>query len=63
LIELVILACLAGHPSDCRTERLPFEGPMTACALHGQFVVEAWVSAHPNWRPVRWRCGPAERAI
>ncbi len=63
MIDLVLVVCLSGAPLECRRERLPFEGPVYACAVHGQQVAAQWAESHPKWRIAGWRCGPAELAI
>lgn len=61
MIELVMTVCLMASPTDCRKERMPFEGPMMACAMAGQFAAADWLNAHPKWRLSRWQCGTASR--
>lgn len=63
MIELVMTVCLLAAPEDCRKERLPFNGPLRACALAGQFEAATWEANHHGWRVKRWSCGPAEREV
>lgn len=63
MIELVLTVCLSASPSECRLERMPFEGPMMACAIHGQQAAVEWLNTHPKWQLSRWRCGPPEVRI
>lgn len=55
-ITLVIWACLASSPADCRSYDIPFDGPIFACAIHGQQAIAEWKAAHPNRTVTRWRC-------
>ncbi len=63
MIELVMTVCLLAQPGDCRKERLPFDGPLIACARAGQFEAATWAAQHPGWHVTRWRCGVPEREI
>lgn len=63
MIELVLFVCLATDPKDCRREAMPWDGPMMACALHGQQAAVDWLAVHPLWRLSRWSCGPVRRAV
>lgn len=60
MIDLVLTVCLLAAPADCREERMPFDGPIFACAMAGQFTAAEWISRHPKWRIERWACGPRE---
>lgn len=60
MIELTLTVCLLAAPSDCRQERVPFEGSIFVCALQGQQAAQEWLASHPKWRLQRWRCGPPE---
>lgn len=61
MIELVMTVCLLTAPEDCRKERLPFEGPLMACAIQGQMAAADWLNSHPKWRLSRWACGTFSR--
>ena len=61
MIELVMTVCLFAAPSDCRKERLAFEGSLMTCASSGQVAAAEWLGSHPKWRLARWSCGPAAR--
>ena len=58
MIELVMTVCLLASPGECRQERLPFEGPLLACATQGQVAALEWLQTPPKWQLTRWRCGP-----
>lgn len=60
MIELVLTVCLMTAPEECRQERMPFEGPLLACALQGQFAAVEWLATHPKWLLSRWKCGTPE---
>jgi hypothetical protein len=61
MIEIVMTFCLIAAPSDCRKERIAFEGSLLACATAGQFAAAEWIATHPRWRVSEWRCGPVTR--
>ena len=60
MIDLVLTVCLATAPANCREERLPFDGPLVACTMAGQFQAAEWAGRHPKWRVKRWSCGQQE---
>ncbi|WP_181704005.1 hypothetical protein [Chthonobacter albigriseus] len=62
MIELVLTVCLMASPNECRHQRMPFDGPLMACAMNGQIAAVEWLQTHPKWRLNRWRCGPPEIA-
>jgi hypothetical protein len=61
MIELVMTVCLIAAPSDCRKERIAFEGGFLACSRVGQMAAADWIATHPRWRLTRWSCGPTTR--
>jgi hypothetical protein len=63
VIALLLKVCLAAAPAECRDIQIPFDGPMAACCLHGQFTAAEWISSHPGYRIAEWRCGPVEREV
>ena len=62
MIELIITVCMISAPSDCRKERMPFDGSLMACASAGQIVAAGWLKLHPRWRLASYSCGPREVA-
>ena len=58
MIELVLTVCMLASPTDCRKERMPFDGGLMACASAGQIVAADWLKTHPKWALSRWSCGP-----
>lgn len=63
MIDLVLVVCLSAAPIECRRERVPFDGQLIACAVHGQQVAAQWAETHPKWRIAGWICGPSATAI
>lgn len=61
MLELVMTVCLMNAPAECRRERMPFDGPLMACAMGGQFAAADWLATHPKWRLERWHCGQPSR--
>lgn len=54
---LIVAACLAAAPADCREERIPLAAPTPiACLAVGQPTLAEWAAAHPKWRIVGFRC-------
>jgi hypothetical protein len=55
---LLVVACLAGNPSDCREERIamPEITNATACYLGGQVMLRDWTRGHKGWRLTNARC-------
>jgi hypothetical protein len=48
---LIILACLATEPTDCRTYEQPVAGLSalpTAAYVQSQAIVAAWLGRHPG---------------
>ena len=64
MIELVILACLAAAPSDCRETRLSYssaEVSLLTCMQSGHFEVARWQTEHPGLQVKRWKCNTARQ--
>jgi hypothetical protein len=62
MIELVLLACLADKPNDCRDFSLAVENvtPM-ACMMKAQPEAAKWVQTHPGWTVAKLTCGRVGR--
>lgn len=60
MIELILTVCLASAPTECRLERMPFDGFLIGCTMAGQFHAAEWADRHPKWRIKRWSCGNRE---
>ena len=60
MLELVIAACLATGPGECRDFSMlydPREVPLMLCVAAGQVEIARWQESHPGWVVERWRCG------
>ena len=62
MITITMIVCLLSDPTACRPEQVPFDGPLVACYLGGQFTVAEWKSTRPKWRVMRWRCSSGRDA-
>ncbi|MDP9196102.1 MAG: hypothetical protein M3O22_04945 [Pseudomonadota bacterium] len=49
---LLVVACLANEPTDCREYMsvIPEVTNATACHLVGQAELRSWLRAHEDWR-------------
>jgi len=58
LVDLIVLACAAVHPAECRDYHLVFQwdGSLRACAMQAQPRLEQWSEEHPNLLIKRWHC-------
>ena len=58
LIELIVTVCATAHMDVCEEEHLRFasNGSLRQCALAAQPYIAQWISEHPKWTAVRWRC-------
>jgi hypothetical protein len=57
IYTVMILACLQGAPTDCKTHERTIEAsavPTTAFKDAENYVAR-WTVEHPAWRVVRWR--------
>jgi len=67
LIELVVTVCALSLPSQCEDQHLSFAADMSLnqCVMNAQPYIAQWISEHPKWVAVRWRCtmaAPTRRA-
>lgn len=51
MIELIVLACLAAAPEQCRTERIGYRpgGDTKASAAAAQMEAARWAGDHPKY--------------
>jgi hypothetical protein len=59
LIELVVTVCALSLPGQCEDQHLSFlaDMSMNQCVMNAQPYIAQWISEHPKWVVVRWRCG------
>lgn len=53
MIELVIIACLAGN---CRPHIIPTDGTVVQCAATSIQSVARWAVDNPGWKIMRIEC-------
>jgi hypothetical protein len=55
---LLVVACLNGHPDECREHRLPLPQitNATACHLGGAVLLRDWIADHRGWRLTDVKC-------
>ncbi|WP_237153633.1 hypothetical protein [Oryzibacter oryziterrae] len=63
MLELVLLVCMQSSPTQCRDEKLSFDGGPIACVQFGQVAAADWVANHPKWMIRQWKCAPRSRII
>jgi hypothetical protein len=58
LIELVVTVCALSLPARCEDQHLSFAADMSLnqCVMNAQPYIAQWISEHPKWVAVRWRC-------
>jgi hypothetical protein len=58
LIELIVTVCAVSQPSQCEDQHLQFASTVspTQCVMTAPPYIAQWLSEHPNWVAVRWRC-------
>ena len=58
LIELVLTVCALSLPDQCEDQHLHFAPDMSLnqCVRNAQPYIAQWISEHPKWVAVRWRC-------
>jgi hypothetical protein len=58
MYELVVIACLIGHPADCEEFYVPFQRPMgfVQCIYQAQLRLASWAAERPDWTIRRWTC-------
>ena len=63
MTAIIISACLLRDPGICRDQivRLSSEVSPVRCMVAAPPHVARWSEEHPEWRVVRWRCGPSGR--
>jgi hypothetical protein len=59
MVQLIVLACLAGHPDRCQEFRVPTQGElnMVQCVWRSQMMAAEWQAQHPGWQIKRFSCG------
>jgi hypothetical protein len=58
-IEIVIVACLAAAPEECREHRLRLTisgGDAAQCLYSSPPRIARWQIMHPAWKLKSWRC-------
>jgi hypothetical protein len=57
-IELVLTVCALSLPDQCEEQHLQFTADMSLnqCVMNAQPYIAQWISEHPKWVAVRWRC-------
>lgn len=64
MLVLVISACMIDNPSVCKDARFTFEETNVTpqqCMFYGQQEMSKWLSEHPNYRIMKWRCDTREQ--
>lgn len=61
MMTIILSTCLISDPNVCKDQRLPLDGDMTSfeCAMRAPPYFAQWMSEHPAWRVVRWKCQPS----
>jgi hypothetical protein len=54
----VLTVCALSLPDNCEERHLQFAADMSLnpCLMNAQPYIAQWISEHPNWVAVRWRC-------
>ena len=57
-IDLVVTVCAVLSPATCDEQHLVFAygGSPAQCAMAAPPYIAQWISEHPKWVAVRWRC-------
>jgi hypothetical protein len=57
-IDLVLTVCAVLSPTTCEERHLVFSSEVSPrqCVMAAQPYIAQWVSEHPKWTAVRWRC-------
>lgn len=60
MIAIVLSACLAGDPGQCRTFKIPLMPDVSPemCAMYAPPHFGAWAEDHPGWTIKSWHCRP-----
>ena len=64
MIAIIISACLLSDPGVCRDLTIPLSTDVSSpvsCMMTAPPHLAQWSEEHPEWRVVRWRCGPSNR--
>jgi hypothetical protein len=64
MIAIIISVCLLSDPTVCRDQTIALSSEVSTaarCVMTAPPHVAQWSEEHPEWRVVRWRCGPANR--
>ena len=59
-LELIVLACLAAAPDECREHRLRLTyrgGDPGQCMYKSPTRIAQWQMLNPAWEVKSWRCG------
>jgi len=56
MTALVLVFCLQSAPSSCVEQRPVEEMAPLACVVRAQEYAANWLSEHPKWMLLRWRC-------
>ena len=57
-IDLIVTVCAVASPTVCEEQHLVFTSTVSPrqCVMAAQPYIAQWVSEHPNWTAVKWRC-------
>lgn len=61
MLDLLLTVCMIADPSNCKVQRIEFQGSQMECAFGGQYTASAWLAEHPKWKLTKWRCKTPER--
>ena len=66
-VEIVVTVCALSTPDHCEEQHLQFSSDISLkqCTMTAQPYIAQWISEHPKWVAVRWRCeypGAKEKA-
>ncbi len=55
---LLVMACLIGHPTECRQDRLAVPEAVSeeSCGRDGEALLPDWTRRHRGWRLTEARC-------
>jgi hypothetical protein len=57
-IDLIVTVCAVASPTVCEEQHLVFTSTASPrqCVMAAQPYIAQWVSEHPKWTAVKWRC-------
>jgi hypothetical protein len=57
-IDLIVTVCAVASPTVCEEQHLIFTSTASPrhCVMAAQPYIAQWVSEHPKWTAVKWRC-------